>query len=105
MRSAIDASAACRLPQCLWSSPCLLRTKTSQMGHSLFTVDLLASISGCSAGYRSYRVLSGVTRLLGAAGLFAVSSRGLLLRAPALFFRMRERGFAYPCAVLMRLDT
>src|SRR5215217_6367923 len=31
---AIFGSAACRLPQCLWSRPLLLRTKTSQRGHS-----------------------------------------------------------------------
>src|SRR5690554_7154390 len=37
---AIFSSAACRLPTCLWSKPCLLRIKTSQSGHSFFSIFL-----------------------------------------------------------------
>src|ERR1700675_2135712 len=44
MRSAPGASGACRLPQCLWSRPCLLRTNTSQIGHSLFIFRSLCGV-------------------------------------------------------------
>src|SRR5690554_2703975 len=37
---AMRASAACKLPTCLWSSPCLLRIKTSHKGHSALSLDI-----------------------------------------------------------------
>src|SRR5882672_1557652 len=50
---AICASGAWRLPTCLCASPCLLRTKISQSGHSFF-------ISMPSCGLRLRRGLVGV---------------------------------------------
>src|SRR5471030_2287386 len=57
MRSAPGASGACRLPQCLWSRPCLLRTNTSQIGHSLFIV---APLPLCSLLLRARGLFGGV---------------------------------------------
>ena len=38
VQRAMAESAACRLPQCVWSRPALLRTKTSHKGHSFLAV-------------------------------------------------------------------
>src|SRR5438105_7250630 len=43
---AIFGSAACRLPQCLWSRPDLLRTKTSHRGHSAAVEAVGAGLAG-----------------------------------------------------------
>src|SRR5882724_6259249 len=66
---AIFGSAACRLPQCLWSSPARVRTNTSHRGHSgrvvasvavVMSIPCLAHVARRSCGELSLRLLGGV---------------------------------------------
>src|SRR5438067_1613714 len=74
---AISASGAWRLPTCLCASPCWLRMKISQSGHSLIVR------SSITAHYAS--------------GRFPRPGRALL--------RVRHCRVAHPCAVLPCLDA
>src|SRR5690242_2677538 len=78
----MEASGACRLPTCLCASPCWLRMNTSQSGHS------------CAMARGSEDA-----ELMGAR-LWRSCRAGCALRTLG---GMRERGLAYPRAVVPRL--
>src|SRR5438093_13170361 len=82
---AIPASGACRLPTCLWASPCWLRMKTSHSGHSCLVMNVAPFLP---------------FPLEGGEGKFGFASSDSLRFPRWLLLRIRERCLSDPRALL-----